>query len=143
MGSEISSISSSRARDFFIIYSFVKQMKSGVAHFAMLHGRYGYDLRDNQVQNLWDEHWFDVVMITLIDKVTWSLPFYWNADDIFEDTERTCIGRPPYTRVWRRSVVRVHHVAVPNGQSRILNKNVLFTINVRALFTCIWQKISP
>lgn len=26
--------------------------------------------------------------------------------------------------------MRVHHVAVPNGQSRIFNKNVLFTINV-------------
>lgn len=52
MRSEIFSISFSKREIFFIIYSFVKQMKSGIAHFAMLHGRYGYDLRDSQVQSL-------------------------------------------------------------------------------------------
>lgn len=53
------------------------------------------------------------------NRLTWNIqkagssPFCSSADDISEDKERTCIDRRPCRRELRRSVVRVHHVAVP------------------------------
>jgi hypothetical protein len=48
-----------------------------------------------------------------------NLPFYLNVDDIFADTKRTYTDPQPCRPKWQRSVVPVHHVAVP-----VVNNNI-------------------